>query len=167
MQKKCQCCGADMSGSRCGYCGFREIIDMDESGTELLRSLVSAHKKRLLKGITDISVVSYQYAWNAGKSALEQKAREQIKLADGEDCYGKVYWAKQEFGQLPSAKEVRFALSYRINGAERTMEVALPSVICDDFWKLGLIIDESLKLQVFLGTGKHHTVSEILALNLQ
>lgn len=167
MQKKCQCCGAEITGSRCDYCGFREIIDMDESGTELLHALVSSHKKRLIDGITDISVVTYLYEWDAKKTALEKKNKEVLKLADGTDCYRNIYWAKQDFGQMVSVKKIELELSYRFNGNEKQLTVSLPSVTCDDFWKLGLVIDEALKLQVFLGTKKNHVKSELLALDLK
>lgn len=167
MQKKCQCCGAELNGSKCAYCGFREIIDMDESGTELLRTIVSSHKKRVIEGITDISVVSYLYEWNAKRAALEKKKREVIKLADGTDCYLNDYWAKQDFGQMPAEKVIRLEISYYVNGNEKQLTVTLPSVSCDDFWKLGLHIDETLRLQIFLGTKKNHTSSEWLALDLK
>lgn len=167
MQKKCQCCGADMNGSKCGYCGFREIIDMDESGTELLHTLVSNHKNRVIEGITDISVVSHLYGWNAKKAALEKKKKETLKLADGTDCYRNLYWAGQDFGQLASLKEIQLEISYRVNGNEKQLTVTLPSPSCDDFWKLGLTVDESLHLQILLGTEKSHTSSQWLSLDLK
>lgn len=167
MQKKCQCCGADMNGSKCSYCGFREIIDMDESGTELLHTLVSNHKKRVIEGITDISVVSYLYGWNVKRAALENKKKEVLKLADGTDCYRNIYWAKQDFGQMPTEKVIRLEISYFVNGSEKQLTVTLPSVSCDDFWKLGFQIDETLHFQVFLGTKKNHVSSEWLALDLK
>ena len=167
MQKKCQCCGTDVSGSKCAYCGFREIIDMDESGTELLHTLVSNHKERLIEGITDISVVSYLYGWNQKKSALEKKQKEVVKLADGKDCYRNIHWAAQNFGQLASAKEIQLEFSYRVNGNEKTLTATLPAVICDDFWKIGLTIDEALHLQIFLGTQRNYSKTEQIPLDLK
>lgn len=167
MQKKCQCCGVETARSKCDYCGFREIIDMDESGTELLQTLVRNHQQRLVEGITDISVVSYLYGWNQKKSALEKKKKEVVKLADGKECYRNTHWSEHNFGQLASAKEIQLELSYQVNGKEKTLTANLPAVICDDFWKLGLTIDETLHLQIFLGTQKNYSSTEWIPLDLK
>lgn len=166
MGKTCQCCGAELTGSRCGYCGFVEIIDMDGTGSEVVRSMAAVHKKNLAAAITDISIVSYSYRWNDAKSRLELDKKEELKLADGADCYPGLLWSTQDFGQMAAGKDLSLDLSYRVRGAEKHLSCTIPTVQCDDFWKLGLLIDQNLKLQLLLGTEKKHAQTEPMPLEL-
>lgn len=163
----CQSCGAEMIGSKCGYCGFREIIDMDESGTDLLRTMVESHKKKLAESITDISVVTYAYRWNQEKYGLEQVKKEMTRLADGKDCYPNVHWTAQPFGQVNAGQNLKIELSYKVCGKQKQLICEIPAAVCNDFWKIGLLIDETLHLQVYLGTRENSTASSPLALELQ
>lgn len=167
MSSACQCCGAQMNGSKCGYCGFVEIIDMDGSGTELVRSLAAAHRKKLAAALTDLSVVSYRYAWNEAKSCLEMDRKEELKIADGADCCPNVKWSSRDFGQLPAGEEITLDISYRFKGVKKQRSCTIPTVRCSDFWKIGMVIDRNLKLKIFLGTEKKYSESAALELELK
>ena len=106
MSNVCQCCGAQMNTTRCDYCGFVEIIDMDGSGTELVNSMAASHKQNIVAAITELSVVSYSYRWNEAKSRLEMDKKEEIKLADGVECYPGLKWTSQDFGQMSAGQEM-------------------------------------------------------------
>lgn len=167
MSNVCQCCGTKMNTSKCNYCGFVEIIDMDGSGTELVQSMAANHKKNIVGAITDLCVVSYSYKWNEAKSRLEMDKKEELKLADGVDCYPGMKWTSQAFGQLPAGKDITLEISYKFRGAKKKLSCTIPTVQCDDFWKVGMVIDQSLKLKIFLGTEKNHTESSAFDLELK
>lgn len=167
MKKICQCCGAELTGSRCAYCGFVEIIDMDGTGNEVVQNMAAVHKKNLVAAITDISIVSYSYKWNEAKSRLELDKKETLKLADGNDCYPGMLWTAQSFGQLAAGKDLTLDISYRFRGVQKQVSCTVPTVQSDDFWQVGLLIDQNLKLKVFLGTKKKNAEAEPVALELQ
>lgn len=166
MSSACQCCGTQMKGSKCGYCGFVEIIDMDGSGTELVQNMAAAHKKRLIAALTDLAVVSYRYTWNEAKSCLEMDRKEELKIADGADCCPNVKWSSQDFGQLPAGKDITLDISYRFKGVKKQCTCVVPTVQCDDFWKVGMVIDRNLKLRILLGTESKHAKSAAFDLDL-
>lgn len=167
MSNICQCCGTKMNASKCDYCGFVEIIDMDGSGTELVQSMAANHKKNIASVITDISVVSYSYKWNEANSRLEMDKKEELKIADGTDCYSKIKWGNQVFGQLPVGKNITLNISYKFKGNKKPLSCSIPTVQCDDFWRVGVVIDKTLRLKVFLGTERNHTESAALDLELK
>lgn len=166
MRNVCQCCGGELQSNRCSYCGFVEIIDLDSSGTEFVKNMAASHKKKLVAAITDLSVISYRYKWNPAKSRLEMSKKEQLKLVDGVECYPGMRWTTQDFGQMPAGKDITLDISYKFNGKIKQLSCTLSTVQCDDFWKIGMVIDQSLKLRVFLGTEKKHTQSPALDLEL-
>ena len=167
MSNVCQCCGAQMNTTRCDYCGFVEIIDMDGSGTELVNSMAASHKQNIVAAITELSVVSYSYRWNEAKSRLEMDKKEEIKLADGVECYPGLKWTSQNFGQMSAGQEITLELTYKFKGRKKKLSCTIPTVQCEDFWKLGMVIDQNLKLKLFLGTEKTQTQSAALELELK
>ena len=167
MSNVCQCCGTKMNTSKCDYCGFVEIIDMDGSGTELVQSLAATHKRNILGAITDICVLSYIYKWNEAKSRLEMVKKEELKLADGTDCYQRIRRSHYSFGQIPAGQDMSIELHYKYGGEKKSLICTVPTVQCDDFWKLGVQIDEQLRLKLYLGTTEKYTESMQMPLSLK
>ncbi len=166
MSNVCQCCGRPIRGSRCGYCGFVEIIDMDGSGAELVRNMAEKHRKNIIAALTDLSIISYTYQWNAERSRLEMHSQEELSLAAGADCYPHTKWTGQAFAQMPATQDITLELSYKYKNNKKRITCTIPTVRCDDFWKIGFAIDRSLKLTVLLGTQKNHTQSAPMDLEL-
>lgn len=166
MRNVCQCCGGEMQGNRCPYCGFVEIIDLDSSGTKFVKSMAASHKEQLVAAITDLSIISYRYKWNPAKSRLEMSKKEELKLADGAECYPSMRWTSQNFGQMPAGKDITLDISYKFKGKKKQLSCTLPTVQCNDFWKVGMVIDQALKLRVFVGTEAKNTQSPALDLEL-
>ena len=167
MSNICQCCGTKMNTSKCDYCGFVEIIDMDGSGTELVQSMATNYKKNSASVITNISVVSYSYKWNEANSRLEMDKKEELKIADGADCYSNIKWCSQDFGQLPAGKDIMLNITYKFRGKKKQLSCTIPTVQCDGFWRVGVVIDKTLRLKVFLGTERNHTESAALNMELK
>lgn len=160
MDKVCQCCGMERTGSRCGYCGFREVIDIDGSSTELINSLAEVHRAKLAESITDISVMVYEYSWNQTSLGLEQQRIISRRLTDGKNCYPQMVWGKVKLGQQEPGQQFPLQLSYRINGTTKELQIPMTPVRCKDFWKLGIQIDRTLHLRIFLGTEDRYAISE-------
>ena len=166
MSKTCQCCGAAITGSKCGYCGFVEIIDMDGSGREVVEKMAGVRRKNLAGTVTDLSVVSYRYKWNEEKSRLELDKKEILRLADGRDCYPGLLWTDYSFGQLAAGKELTLEIAYKVRGVQKQVSCKVTPVQSEDFWKIGLLIGQDLKLKLFLGTKQSYAEAEPVALEL-
>lgn len=111
--------------------------------------------------------MTYAYKWNEMKSRLELDKKSEQRLANGIECYPVIKWTNNIFGQLPVGKDIALKLSYKFKGVKRQISCAVPTVQCEDFWKLGIIIDQSLKLKVFLGTERNYAESAPLNLELK
>ncbi len=169
MEHRCQCCGTVNTRSKCSYCGFTEIIDMDRDGTSTVTHLAAVHKHFLRKRIRDISVVTYPYQWNPETSSLEAKKEELVWLADGKDCLG-THWTEATFGQLTPGKEITLKFSYKLEGGSKqnyTCEAKITPVACDDFWKIALWIGPNLRMHVDLGAPTRYASAEWIPLDLK
>lgn len=154
----------EKTGSRCGYCGFREIIDMDDSSTELISNLAEAHREKLSGSLTDISVMVYEYSWDQTALGLEKQRKVLRKLVDGKAGYPQMVWGDIKLGQQEPGQPIPLQLSYQVNGRTKELQTSVTPVQCRDFWKLGVQIDRTLHLKVFLGTEEQYAVSERIPL---
>lgn len=159
MEQKCQCCGQSRSGVRCGYCGFYEVVSLDEGGDKQVEELVQLHRQERIGALSELSVTTYESEWKDDSPTVQKKEQ---KLAKGSDCYPDVKWCRQKFGQL--ASEEMLQLTCRIGGKKKRLQCRLPSVHSEDFLRLGLRIDETLHLRIFLGSPKKYAQSEPIPL---
>lgn len=162
--KTCPICGRELSGDTCDYCGFR-VAGVQSA---LVNALAQAHRQKLLETVTDISVVNYEYTWNQELSRLMVSDVSERKLADGKQCSPGVFWTEPLFAQLDpdDYPAVEMLLHYCVNGQKKSLKLNIPTIQCDDFWRMGLLIDGSLRLCVFLGSPAKFTVSEPIELEL-
>lgn len=164
----CPCCGRYADGDYCGFCGFHVAGILGIRSADRVETIAAAHRERFLSALTDIAVVNYHYRWNAETSRLEMHHADERILADGKACHPGIFWSDPLFGQLDTDDfpTLDLMLSYRWNGARKTLRVTVPTVRTHNFWQVGLLIDDQLRLRVFLGDPTEFTTSEPVALDL-
>lgn len=161
VEKKCQCCGQTVSGTHCGYCGFDEVIGLGDSGAQSVSTLIRDHRQKLLNSVKALSVTAYELEWKDSRPVYQKKEQ---TIAKGIECYPDGMWSQKTFGQFCSGEDLSLKLSCRIGGKKKQLSCKIPSKPSGDFWRIGLRIDDSLRLKVFLGTPESHTQSQWIPL---
>ena len=161
-REDCPCCGRHVERDYCGFCGFHVAGLKGIRSQERVDALAAAHREAFLKDLTDIAIVNYHYRWNGETSRLELSRADERRIADGTQCHPGIFWTEPLFGQLDTNDypTLELMLSYRWLGKRRTCKVTVPTLRTDTFWRVGLLIDDSLSLRVFLGGPTEFTVSE-------
>ncbi len=167
MGRKCLCCQSEMTGGKCARCGFVPIVAVDTSGELLSRKKLETYRATLLSKIRDISILTYNYQRNNSTGILEKRGENRFKIADGVDCFNKIYWADWKFSQHPEEQWKKQALhvSYTYEGKEIEYTTEIMPVQTDDFWKVGVKLYEDFSLQIFIGNEKQNSSSDIYAVN--
>lgn len=167
MTNVCKCCGHEITGIKCSYCGYsNDVITFDDSAEEIVKKNISAYKSDLLNGIKNFSIDGYTYKWNSQTNKLDFLGNEKIRIANGSDCFNNIVWSKKFFGQdiddIYNEKSVN--VSYSVKGKSKCTMVNLKPVLCDDFWKIGVEIKADLMLYVYLGNPSTNTIAGPIAL---
>ena len=160
MSEKCKVCLREIVGSKCKYCGFIAVESLDDYGDKLEFERAAQYKAELLKHITDFSINAYTYKWNSAKSKLDE-GRENVRIADKVKNFNEITWSQRAFGQSLDEKQQErpITISYKFNGKKKELNVNLKTIKCNDFWKLGVMINPDLTASFYLGTGDNHTIS--------
>lgn len=158
----CPCCGGLVSGTNCSYCGFAAVKAPAWQYQE------ATHRHNIVAALTDFSIVAYRYAWVPQRSRLELQEEEILSLGDARDFYGNIVWADKEFGQLRNGRgtELSFDITYHYKNQKKVLTCKIPTVKSDKFWHLGISLDKSLHLKIYLGAGKNFIESAPVALDL-
>ncbi len=155
----CACCGHDISAEtvpECDYCGYVNVGLIGKAAVD--ENKIMKYRKKIIEKLRDISIVSYQYGWNEKENKYMMLAQEEIKLMDGTQCDGTVFWAPQEFGQFFEDEEaITLELKYKYDGDERKLKYPIKPIPCKSFWRIGAEINEHLKLVVYLGDEKQNS----------
>ncbi len=165
---ECPCCGRHVEGKYCGFCGFHMSEILGIRSAAQVEALGAAHRENFLGDLKDISLVNYHYQWDPETSRLEFHHADERRLADGRDCHPGIFWSGPLFGQLDTNDypDLELTLSYRWRGRLGSCKVTVPTVRTDDFWRVGLLLDAQLRLQVFLGSPTKFSVSQPVMLDL-
>lgn len=165
---KCNCCGRKIDGQMCDYCGFintnTSFLDFESAAHELKsrekhgNKDVDEHRKMLLSKIHNLNVAAKAYKYDSVKEEFVQC--DTTNLFDdsktGIHYYGKIVWSTEWIAN-PSAldlvgKKQTIPFSYTIsdksyNGTFSIVSESAEGVECH----LGLMIDDELSLNLFLG----------------
>ena len=168
MSRTCLCCRKPLTRQTCDYCGFVDVEVLSEDAETFLAQEIREYAESLASDITEISVNSAVYEWKEETSRLEMTSRKiETKIADGAECFAVRKWGGQDYGQQLSGKRIKLELSYRYMGKKKQLTCTVPTARCDDFWRVGVKIDNQLQLKVYLGSEKKYTESEALDLELR
>ena len=103
--------------------------------------------------------------WKEYKEGAEEA---RVELGDARDFFQRIVWADKSFGQLRSGSgtDLGLDITYFYRGMQRKVSCRIPTVRGDDFWRLGISLDASLHLKVYLGSGKNYIESAPIPLAL-
>lgn len=161
MSKACKCCGHEVVGSKCPYCGCMNIALLDNSASSTESERCNKYKMKIIEQLRDFSIEAYNYKWNETTSKLELVGRIHTKIADGNDSFGKIKWSEKSFGQNfdDNEKERTVTIGYEFKDQKHTINAVLKTVKCDDFWKIGIRLNDDLTISIYLGTESNYTSS--------
>lgn len=164
----CICCGTPLEGQVCKYCGYMNVIALDEDAEMEKVKKARGYRSRLIAKLSDFSIVSYQYGWKEEESKFGLLGTKMIRLADGKDCFREIFWTSPEFGQNPNSANIARSveLSYKFNGKMKKAKCDINPVQCDSYWHIGLEITSKLRLIVYLGGKEKSAKSRLLNLDL-
>lgn len=168
MVEKCKACLRIIAGSECKYCGFICVESLDDYGDQLESERVAQYRAGLLEKITDFSINAYTYKWNPTTSKLDS-GRACIKIAGAVKCFDEIVWSSESFGQNldEDHQERPVTISYKFDGKEKELNVKLKTIKCNDFWKLGVMINQDLTVSFSIGTVDNYVVSGPFDLELR
>lgn len=162
MSKHCKVCGRTVLGNACTYCEYPQINTLDETVSELEKKLIDDFRRKKVESVTDFSINAYTYKWDSLSSNLVCE-RKNLKIADGNECLGKIKWSNASFGQTLSTsdeqQEYPLTITYKVDGKTKEAKIKIKKIKCNDFWKFGVKINKDFTVNFYLGTPDTHTVS--------
>jgi hypothetical protein len=141
------------------------VIIMDEDGKNFALREAGKFRDKLAARISAISVEAFTYTFRNGE--FTGAGRKNILLADGKDCFKKVYWHGQDFVQVPNQGKRQMTIRYRADGKDKSVSVDIDTPKTEEFWKLGVMLDGHLRLNIFVGGEKQYASAEGVALSLR
>ena len=159
--KGCRCCSHPLTGQDCSFCGFPMAGSLNDAMLTDEMRRVRQFRSGLIRGMTDFSVDVFRFNWNAAGSSFDEKGTSSIKIADGADCYGKTVWSEERFAQSPEEKIPPLTLHMHFRNGQTVVPFSVPiqPVRCDDFWRIGIRLNNDMSLSVFLGLESNHAQS--------
>jgi hypothetical protein len=139
------------------------IVDLDGSGFD--RKEAEKHQHILISRISDISVLVFSYAIK--NNQLADTGKKPIPIARGVDCFNRILWTKEVFVQVPNQGKRSLTLCYDFGGNQQNVSFDIDPPKTDDFWKLGVLLDDRLRLNVYIGNENQNTYVIGLDLSLQ
>lgn len=168
--KICRCCGYSLRSEelKCPRCRCQYVNALDEKAEQReVRRCQNMRTNIIIPKIKEISVNAYEYQMCDSGKKMESKGRKKIILADGSKCCNGIYWAPMTFGQwLYSEKLQKLDISYKYDGVERVIHAKIKPVKCDDYWRVGLHIDDKLMLWIYVGNEKKNSKAGPYEINL-
>lgn len=180
---KCNCCGRKIDGQMCDYCGFintnTAFLDFESAANELNsrgkqgNKDVDEHRKTLLSKIRHLNVTANAYKYDSDKEEFVQS--DSLNLFDdnktGIHYFGKTVWSKEWIAN-PSAldlvgKKQTIPFSYTFSGITHNGEFVIESKDAEGVeCHLGLMIDDNLNLNLFLGNHNEILAQDVVELEL-
>jgi len=161
----CLCCGTIMNPeeSKCSYCGAVHIVDLDQG--DAVQNYANSHRQKIIEKLNNFRLPAYYYKYEQDKFVDPDRPK-QIIIGNGKDCLKKVLWSQESFAQYHRAEKMSLTISYDFGGSKKEFDFDIDLPDTDDFWKLGIEIDEKLRLNVYLGDAEKNTVVNGIGLSL-
>jgi hypothetical protein len=151
--------------SRCVYCGMPVIIDIDGTAADKIEAEAAKYRSGLVSKITGISTAAFSYA--VKDNQFVDNGEITIPIADGTKCFKHPIWAGKDFVQAPGQGKQRLTIEYKFGGKPQSLSCEINTPKTEDFWKIGVMLDERLRLNVYIGAEKQHSSAENLDLSLR
>ena len=161
----CLCCGSNLTNGQCSYCGF---VPLNRATPEQNHRRVVQHALGIVSALTDFSIKAYRYVWVPERSRLECQSPKVIQLGNAQEFFNSILWTQHQFAQYRNSNgtELNLTLTYKYRDKRKLLHCASPTVKTEGFWKLGISLDLSFRLQLHLGTDDKIVSSAPITLDL-
>ena len=160
---KCACCHNEFdefkTNHKCDYCGFLNMDSLiHEQSTNLSNYRATEYRENILYCFYDLSITASSYRFNTDKESFDQEKNVELfdKKKTGSYYFGKIVWSEDWIAN-PSAldfvgKKQTIPFSYTFSGITHNGEFVIESKDAEGVeCHLGLMIDDNLNLNLFLG----------------
>ena len=158
----CRCCSRPVEGEDCPYCGLPRAAALDDA--RLLEEMrrVKEYRAERIRGLTDFCVETHRISWDASADAFTENGKDDVKIADGADCFETTVWSEEQFAQSPEEEIAPITLRMHFRDGQTVVPFTVPiqPVRCSDFWRIGVRLNGDFSLSVFLGLESHHAQAE-------
>ena len=161
----CPSCNTPLSSHICHYCGF----DMSKFPTlEVALQTGANHRHAIFNALTNFAITTYQYVWAPARSRLERQCMKVIPFGNAQHFYNNIHWLPETFAQVHGNNNTALDLniSYLYRNVKKTLYCKIPTVHGNNFWQLGISIDNSLHVTFHLRSGDQMISSAPMPLNL-
>lgn len=173
---KCPICGRlNYRGMICPDCGYDESCNYEkymtlfrmEDNTVLSESGMRQQWERkstkaVLEGVS-ICIVGYEHEMRDG--VLCQKAEHVIEIARGSDLStGKIVWYPQDFAMIDVSEKLRLQVIIKKNELSKALEMEFFPPRLNDFWHLGVKLEEDGRIKLLVGNDKLYSSTESISL---
>lgn len=163
MTKTCPVCHFQFEGGECPVCQFPDLAfpGDPEEGLRRMKPQIDAYRESFLSRVK-IGIVSYYWKDRDGSLVLDHEQIEEFgtakQLSEGP------IWLSQPFARLPDDRQLQLALSVELDGKVRKLAAALPNLLEPELQKVGVELDDDLRLRVLLRNRTSRSASDWIPL---
>jgi hypothetical protein len=138
---------------------------MDENGRNF--ALQEAEKFRD-KAVSRISAISAEvFTYTVKNNEFVDNGKKTIRIADGAECFKRHVWAGENFVQAPDQGKRPLTIRYTFDGKPQSVSFDIATPKTGDYWKIGAVLDEHLRLNIVVGGENQNTIVKDINLSLQ
>jgi hypothetical protein len=141
------------------------IIIMDDDGKKVALQGAGNFRDKLVSRISAISAEVFTYT--VKNKEFVDNGEKTIRIADGAGCFKRLVWAGEDFAQVPDQGKRRMTIRYTFDGKPKSVPFDIATPKTGDYWKIGVMLDDHLRLNVYLGGEKQNTKVKDINLSLQ
>jgi len=160
---KCLSCGKVYDQGKCPVCGLQSVIaigDMDDMQKKQFEVFAEKWRENFVGNI-ELSIVAYEWQANANE-ILELAEKHYLPFPKFVDMkLGETYWINEQFARN-DGNSLNLTLSAKKDSATKEVAVTIPAPKTEDFWHIGVSIEEGFSAKLHLKAGNEETVSQFV-----
>jgi hypothetical protein len=168
--RSCQLCQTSFEEEEytCPYCGMEVEYAIDEAGIEILGRRVEEYRVDILNRIKAIGVQYYEPCIFEGDKIVQGKLRKREILTGASLPLATVVWCEELF-RRDEQEVVRLNLYVEDveNNEAKIPDVEMANPQINDFWRIGLLLNSNLTIDVYLGSLSGNRTSKNIKLPLK
>jgi hypothetical protein len=129
-----------------------EIIPTDDNGENFVHRKAGEFRDKAVSQINAISAEVFTYT--VKNNEFVDTGKKTIRIADGAECFKRLVWAKENFAQAPEQGKRPMTIRYTFDGKPKSVSFDIATPKTGDYWKIGIMLDDHLKLNVYLDEEK-------------
>ena len=164
----CEVCkGKFIKESRkCSNCGYlnSDILDFEEK-----HKIINDYKQKLIDQLNSFNVIIKHNKWN--KKTEKFDAQEEKLFSNDltySELFNKIVWSDKEkaLAHIDTSEKLKVKVYYNFGENQKNISIEFEPIKLDDFWQLGLKIDDNFNLIGFLGNADNNNESNYVKLKM-